>query len=128
MLIHIPLTKISSMISILTSIIPIILDKKNKEEIYSAAYYVSRAFTSNGEPIPELYILRKNSEIAARFKPLKYKELKSSQRGSINYTVFYLGLFFSLLFNYFLTLYMGQAIVSSHSYSFLTNRLILMKR
>ena len=95
------------MFSVLTSIIPLILDKKNKEGIYSAAYYVSRSFTSNGESIPEIYILRKNSEIAQRFKPLKYKNLKNSQRSSINYTVFYLGLFFSLLFNYFLTLYMG---------------------
>ena len=106
-MIHIPLTKISSLFSIVTAIIPVILDKKNKEAIYEGAYYVCRAFTSNGEPIPELYILKKESEIAERFKPLKYKVLKDQQKSSINYTVFYLGLFFSLLFNYFLTLYMG---------------------
>lgn len=75
-MIHIPLTKISSLFSIATAIIPVILDKKNKEAIYEGAYYASRAFTSNGEPIPEIYILRKNSEIADRFKPLKYKVLK----------------------------------------------------
>jgi hypothetical protein len=30
-MIHIPLTKISSMFSLVTAIIPVILDKKNKE-------------------------------------------------------------------------------------------------
>ena len=63
-LVHIPLTKISSLFSLATSIIPVILDKQNKEAIYEGAYYVSRAFTSNGEAIPELYILKKDSEIA----------------------------------------------------------------
>jgi hypothetical protein len=63
-LIHIPLTKISSLFSVLTAIVPVILDKNNKEQIYLGAYYVSRAFTNNGEPIPEMKIFRKNSEIA----------------------------------------------------------------
>lgn len=63
-LIHIPLTKISSLFSLVTSIIPVILDKQNKEAIYQGAYYASRAFTSNGEPIREFYILKRDSEIA----------------------------------------------------------------
>ena len=41
-MIHIPLTKISSMFSLLTAIIPVILDKKNKEYIYLSTYFVSR--------------------------------------------------------------------------------------
>ena len=71
-LIHIPLTKISSLFSIVTAVIPVILDKYNKEQIYIGAYYVSRAFTNNGLPIPEIKILKKNSEIAQRFKVSKY--------------------------------------------------------
>lgn len=63
-----------------------------------------------GGPFEDLVILKKSSEIQSKFKPLKYQELRSTQRFSMNYTVFYLGLFFSLLFNYFLTLYMGQVL------------------
>jgi hypothetical protein len=43
-LIHIPLTKISSLFSVLTSVIPIILDKRNKEQVYNLAYEVSRIY------------------------------------------------------------------------------------
>jgi hypothetical protein len=45
--------------------------------------------------------------LIAKFKPLKYEELRRTQRSCINYSVFYLGLFGAILFNYILTLYMG---------------------
>jgi hypothetical protein len=51
--------------------------------------------------------LKKDGELLSKFKPRKYEELKANQRGCINYSVFYLGLFFAILFNYILTLYMG---------------------
>lgn len=51
--------------------------------------------------------MKKDGELLSKFKPRKYEELKANQRGCINYSVFYLGLFFAILFNYILTLYMG---------------------
>jgi hypothetical protein len=63
----------------------------------------------NEAGVPENPILRKSSELQGRFKYNKYAELRASQKSySINYTVFYLGAFFAILFNYLLTLYLGQ--------------------
>ena len=64
---------------------------------------------ANEAGVPENPILRKSSELQSRFKFNKYAELRASQKAySINYTVFYLGAFFAMLFNYLLTLYLGQ--------------------
>ena len=64
---------------------------------------------ANEAGVPENPILRKSSELQSRFKYNKYAELRASQKAySINYTVFYLGAFFAMLFNYLLTLYLGQ--------------------
>lgn len=59
-----------------------------------------------------MIILKKHSDIASKFKPAKYEELRETQKRTINFTVFYIGLFFALLFNYVLTLYMGSMLVS----------------
>jgi hypothetical protein len=104
-MIHIPLTKISSLFSVLTSVIPVILDKRNKEQIYLTAYRFARI---NEKNVLENVILRKNSELAAKFKGNRFNELRGEQKVyAVNYTVFYLGTFFALLFNYVLTLYLG---------------------
>ena len=68
-MIHIPLTKISSAFSLLTAVIPVILDKKNKEQIYLSAYEISRA---NEKGLPENIILRKSSELSGKFKYNRY--------------------------------------------------------
>jgi len=63
-------------------------------------------------------ILRKNSELASKFKYNRFAELRSEQKAyNINYTVFYLGVFFALLFNYLLTLYLGQLLAVAAEFS-----------
>jgi hypothetical protein len=47
MMVHIPLAKISSAFSCLTALIPMILDKRNKENIYLAIHAISYA-NNNG--------------------------------------------------------------------------------
>ena len=68
-MIHVPLTKISSMFSLLTAVIPVILDKKNKEHIYLSTYSVSRAFDVG---VPDNLILRKSSNLQEKFKYNRY--------------------------------------------------------
>ena len=55
-------------------------------------------------------ILKKKGmeELSSKFKPAKYEEMRKLQRRTINFSVFYVGVFLSLLFNYFLKLYIGN--------------------
>lgn len=55
-------------------------------------------------------ILSKKSHLADKFKKLKYLELRENQSASINLTVFYIGLFFSIMFNYVYTVYLGRVV------------------
>ena len=62
--------------------------------------------------------MRKKSELASKFKYNRYAELRAEQKAyNINYTVFYLGVFFALLFNYLLTLYLGQMLAVAAEFS-----------
>lgn len=77
-MIHIPLSKVSSLFAILTALIPMVLDKSNKEMIYQALHlmvYLDRS--REGYSVP---ILKKTSphDLVAKFKPLKYEELRRS--------------------------------------------------
>ncbi len=74
-MIHIPLTKISSLFSVLTAIIPVILDKRNKEWIYLNAYQLCHIGEAG---VPENVILRKGSELSGNFKPRKWEDLRTS--------------------------------------------------
>jgi len=108
-LIHVPLCRLSPYFSLLTSLIPLILDKKNKQRIYLWAYkFVALATFDRSSSPPE--ILSKKSHLADKFKKLKYLELRECQSASINLTVFYIGLFFSILFNYLYTVYLGRLV------------------
>jgi hypothetical protein len=39
-MVHVPLSKISSLFSIVTAILPMCLDKSNKERFYQMAYFI----------------------------------------------------------------------------------------
>lgn len=117
-LVHMPLAKISSLFAILTALIPMFLDKKVKQQIFLGVYFA--VFLGKEHYRAEMQILRKDqnsSELAQRFKPRKYEELRDYQKRAIGFTVFYVGLFFAVLFNYVLTLYMGRAISYSSEMS-----------
>jgi len=62
-MIHVPLSRISQFFALLTTMVPLILDKKNKQRIYLKAHRIVSiiTFNKNDDP-PE--ILRKNSEVA----------------------------------------------------------------
>lgn len=110
-MIHIPLSKISSLFCLVTALIPLILDKKNKEDIYLTLHQL----VNNG--LITTRILRKNQETQYNLKTKKYQEFRENQKGAINFTVFYFGVFFALLFNYLFTLYFGSFLVSQWSFN-----------
>ena len=68
MLVHIPLSKISSLFSFLTALVPLSLDKKNKLAIYMSAHDIVS--------FEELDILSKRNEIAKRFTQKRFQFFK----------------------------------------------------
>ena len=65
LLLHIPLSKISSLYSMVTALIPLLLDTRNKEKFYLTINKVV-----NWKQTTE--ILRKNDDFIANQKPKKY--------------------------------------------------------
>jgi hypothetical protein len=69
LLIHIPLSRISSLFSLLTALIPLILTSRNKKAIYlfTSKIVIFLTFSSN-DPLAKTEILTKTSEITKRAK------------------------------------------------------------
>lgn len=71
--IHIPLSRVSSLFSLITAVVPLILDKKIKENIYLKTNRVAtRLSFSRNDPAMVTDIIRKSSEVSKKMKQLKY--------------------------------------------------------
>lgn len=53
-------------------------------------------------------MLRKRGHLSEKFKRSKYLHMRDIQNISVNMTVFYIGLFFAVLFNYVYTMYLAR--------------------
>ena len=108
LLIHIPLSKLSSLYSFMTSIVPLILNRANKDNLY-----ISLSQTVNITLIGDIEteILRKNTKFKTSQALDRYNHFRSSQRWAINFTVFYFGLFWAITVNFLITSYLGQFMV-----------------
>ncbi|CDW75090.1 UNKNOWN [Stylonychia lemnae] len=110
-LVHIPLSRVSQFFALVTTMIPLILDKKNKERIYIWAYKAVAFITRNIDQEPPK-ILRKRGVDSTNLKAKKYLEILENQKISIDMTVFFLGLTLAVLFNYVYVCYLGGLVNS----------------
>jgi len=106
-LIHIPLVRFSPLFSLLTALFPCILDKRTKQEVYLGLNrLLGLLFLAHNDPKWRTEIFHRNNKLQNKIGIAKYLTLKEAQEAAVNYTIFVLGLFMALLFNYTYTIHL----------------------
>jgi hypothetical protein len=75
LLVHACLSRFSSLFCILTSIVPVILDKDTKANIYATIYQI--VYPDHGGLGMRILKKKGMDDLSTKFKPAKYEELRS---------------------------------------------------